>query len=290
MGDPRDGYFEIQLTDDGGASWTRVPSSGIPTPMTGEMGLNHSYSAVGNSIWFTTSKARCYRSTNRGQDWDMTEVFPGLSTDLGICFSTEQKGVVWNRGANIDPIVVTNNGGVTWDPVAFPAGYYIQDMSRVPGWEGGFVVTAYKNAMRVYFTPDMFNTLLLLQPSILSTGAVEFYDEATGWLAGGESGTNEIYKFAWVLNSGGVSPAREKLSILPNPTSGQALVKLPERLDSKDIEIRITDMTGKEVARIPVRGKSFTLLDAALLSNGVYLAAVYSGDTILASERWIVTH
>jgi hypothetical protein len=290
MGDPTDGYFEIQLTYDGGATWTRVPSSNIPMPLTGEMGVNNNYAAVGNSIWYTTNKSRCYHSTDRGQTWNVSEVYPGAPSDLGICFSTEQKGAVWNGGVTADQLVVTTDGGVTWNTASFPNDYTVWQMSRVPGWEGGFVVTAFKNTMRVYFTPDMFNTLLVIEPAILSTGAVEFYDESTGWLAGGESGTSEIYKFAWVLNSGGVSPARERLSIVPNPTSGQALVKLPERPDSKDIEIRITDMTGKEVARIPVRGKSFTLLDAALLSNGVYLAAVYSGDTILASERWIVTH
>jgi photosystem II stability/assembly factor-like uncharacterized protein len=290
MGDPRDGYFEIQLTYDGGATWTRVPSSNIPAVLPDEMGMNNSYSAVGNSIWFTTSKARCFRSTDRGQTWDVAEVVPGATLDLGVCFSTEQKGAVWNRGTNTNPLVVTNDGGITWDTVSFPADYTIQDMSRVPGLEGGFVVTAYKTGMRVYFTSDLFNTLLILQPSIMSNGAVEFYDAATGWLGGGESGTNEIYKFTWVLNAGGERFKQEKLSILPNPSSGQVLLTLPEGLDSKDIEIRITDMTGKVVTRYPLSEKDYCHLDISFLANGVYLVALYSGNTVLARERCVVNH
>lgn len=291
MGDPRDGYFEIQLTYDGGSTWTRVPSSNIPASLTNEIGLNHSYSAVGNSIWFTTSMARCYRSTDRGQTWDVTEVFPGATMDCGVCFSTEQKGAFWKRGTGTSPLVVTNDGGVTWDTVSFPAGYKIQDMSRVPGLEGGFVVTAYQTTgMRVYFTPDLFNTLIILQSSILSTGAVEFHDAATGWLGGGESGTNEIYKFTWVLNTEGGRVDQKKLSILPNPTSGQAIVKLPEGPDFKDFEIRIMDMTGKLVVRYPLHDRHYCHLDASLLANGIYLVVLYSGNTVLARERWVVNH
>lgn len=290
VGDPRDGYFEIQITNDGGSTWTRIPSSDIPVPMTGEIGLGNSYSAVGNSVWFTTSKARLYRSDDRGQTWNVADVFPGASLDLGVCFSTELKGAVWSSTQTLSTLVVTNDGGITWDTVSFPAGYFIMDMSRVPGWEGGIMVTAYKNGMRVYFTPDMFNTLLVIEPTILSTGAIEFYDAATGWLAGGESGSNEIYKFTWVLHSGEGSPGLVKLSILPNPTSGQAMVKLPKLTGTKGLEIRVTDLAGKTMLRYPLLSMDYCCLDASLFSNGLYIVALFSGNKVLARERWVVNH
>jgi photosystem II stability/assembly factor-like uncharacterized protein len=290
MGDPRDGYFEIQFTYDGGATWTRVPASDIPIPLTGEMGLGDSYSVVGNSVWFTTNKSRLYRSNDRGLTWNVAEVFPGASLDLGVCFSTELKGAVWSTTQTNSTLVVTNDGGISWDTVSFPAGYMLINMSRVPGWEGGFIVTAYKNWMRVYFTPDMFNTLLVIEPGILSTGEVEFYDAETGWLSGGESGSYEIYKFNWVLNSGSLNTGLEPLTILPNPSAGQAVVKLPEGLDSKDAEIRITDMTGKVLVQCPAHNTNFYQLDATLLADGIYLVALYSGNTLLAREQWVVKH
>jgi hypothetical protein len=290
MGDPRDGYFEIQLTYDGGATWSRVPSSSIPANLPGEMGLNNSYSAVGNSIWFTTSKARCYRSSDKGQTWDVAVLVPGVTMDLGVCFSTAQKGAIWNRGSNTSPLVVTNDGGVTWDTVSFPANYMIVEMSRVPGFDGGFVVTAYKTGMSVFFTPDMFTTLIVLESNMMSNGAVDFRDAATGWLGGGESGFNEIYKFDWVLHSGEKSGEQKKLSILPNPSSGQALLKLPAGVDTKDIEIRIMDMTGKVVLLYPPGDRSYRVLDSSVLTNGVYLVVMYTGNTVLAREQWVVYH
>jgi hypothetical protein len=257
----------------------------------GEMGLSNAYSAVGNSVWFPTNKARCFRSANRGQTWEVAAVPTGVNQDLGVCFSTEQKGALWASGANTDQLLVTNDGGVTWDSVSFPDGYYIQDMSRVPGWEGGFVITAYKTTgIRVYFTPDMFSTLLVLEPSIMSNGAVEFYDVATGWLGGGESGTNQIFKFIWVLHSGGEQAGQPQLTILPNPSSGQAIVRLPSGPDSREMEIRITDMAGKTVGRYPLQNGDFCNLDASMLANGVYVVVLYDGNSILARERWVVSH
>lgn len=291
VGDPRDGYFEIQLTYDGGITWTRVPSSNIPAMFTNEAGLNHSYSAVGNSIWFTTSKTRCFYSTDRGQNWQVSEVVPGVSFDLGVCFSSVQNGAIWNRSANTNQVVVSNDGGATWDTVAFPTGYIIMEMSRVPGFEEGFVITAYKTGMRVYFTPDLFNTLQVIQASILSNGAVEYFDEATGWLGGGESGTNEIYRYEGILTfiNKAVSPT-DKLTILPNPSFSETLIKLPATVNSKHIELRITEIGGKLTNKLCLTSSGWVKLDAAAYRNGIYVIEVYDGNDIVAREKWIVNH
>jgi len=291
MGDPRDGYFEIQLTNDGGSTWTRVPSSEIPAILPNEIGLNHSYSTIGNSIWFTTSKTRCFRSTDRGQTWEVSEVVPGVNLDLGVCFSSEQKGVIWNRGSNTSQIVVTTDGGITWDTASFPAGYTIQDMSRVPGFEAGFVVTAYRTGMTVYFTPDLFNTLQVIQSSILSNGAVEFYDAATGWLGGGESGTNEIYKYTGLLTSANeiLNPER-KLSIFPNPSISEAIVKFPAYSDSKHLELRITDLNGKLIDKYLLNPSGLSKLNATNYENGLYFLEVFEGNDFVTRVKWVVIH
>lgn len=290
MGDPTDGYFEIQLTYDGGNTWSRVPSSNIPVMLSGEIGLNHSFSAVGNSVWFTTSKSRCFRSTDRGLTWEVTAIIPGTSHDLGVCFSTVNQGVVWIRDATVNQLVVTNDGGVTWDPVSFPANYYIMDMSRIPGWEGAFVITGFTSGMRVFFTPDMFNTLQVLQPNIISNGAIEFYDAATGWLGGGETGFNEIYKFVYVLNADDQAGEPQKeLSIYPNPSGGQSLLAIPKDLGVEKLEIWITDISGRVVNHYPVFNRDYLLLDASIMNNGVYMITLLTGKTTLARERWIVS-
>jgi hypothetical protein len=292
MGDPRDGYFEIQLTQDGGNTWTRVPSAEIPDMLPDEMGLNHSYSAVNNSIWFTTNRARCYRSTNKGQTWDVGVIVPDYYSDFGVCFSTGQKGVIWNRAATSNQIVATIDGGVTLQPVSFPTGYNIMDMSRVPGIEGGFVITAYKTGMRVYFTPDMFNTLFILQSNILSNGAIEFYDESTGWLGGGESGYNEIYKFAGILTSTKEAlKVNDRLTIIPNPSNAEALVRFPTEGVLKSAELQVSDLTGKAIYQSHIQpGSGWTMLNSADFANGVYLVEIISGNNLISRGKWVVKH
>jgi hypothetical protein len=290
VGDPRDGYFEIQRTSDQGLTWIRVPSANIPAILPNEIGLNHSYSAVGNSIWFTTSKARCYRSTDKGQTWAVTEIIPGASLDLGVCFSTEQKGALWNRGANTNPLVITNDGGIHWDTVPFPPGYRIQDISRVPGIEGGFVVTAYISGIRVYYTLDHFSTLLVLHPGIMSNGAVEFFNASTGWLGGGESGSNQIFKFTGMLDAGGESRDQATMSLFPNPTSGDIFLSLPQGLESNDLDIRVTDMTGRVMKHDSPPESADCQLDLSHFANGIYMVALYSENKILAIGRCVVNH
>ena len=292
MGDPRNGYFEIQRTTNGGSTWTRVPSSAIPAPLSNEMGLNNSFSAVGNSVWFTTNKCRCFRSADRGLTWDVTVIVPGTNLDLGVCFASEQNGVIWNRSAGDNQLVATHDGGVTWDTLSFPYGYIIQDISRVPGFDEGFVVTAHKTYTRVWFTPDMFGTLQVLESDILSNGAVEFYDTTTGWLGGGESGPNEIYKFTGTLMA-----VRERmkeavrLSINPNPSSTEALVKSPADAGSRWSALRITDMTGRIVAHIPVSSLTGWInLNPGDYPNGIYLVEAFSNGRPVAHERWVVNH
>ena len=80
VGDPTDGYFEIQRTTDGGETWTRVDENLIPPPLPGEWGFENVYCALGDNIWFAACKPssggawalRVYRSTDRGQNWTVS--------------------------------------------------------------------------------------------------------------------------------------------------------------------------------------------------------------------------
>lgn len=65
LGDPNGGFFEVQKTNDGGNSWSRVSASAIPASLTGEWSLPDASSKAGNSLWFSTSKSRLFRSVDR---------------------------------------------------------------------------------------------------------------------------------------------------------------------------------------------------------------------------------
>ena len=102
VGDPTEGYYEIQRTTDGGDTWTRVDESLIPPPFLANGGCKMFTSAVGDNVWFASFKPsgsvtwsmRCYRSTDRGQNWTVS---PTIIDDFGnfkMDFSTAQKGVI----------------------------------------------------------------------------------------------------------------------------------------------------------------------------------------------------
>jgi hypothetical protein len=292
VGDPTGGYFEIQRTFDGGATWDRIPSANIPALLSGETGINNAYSASGSSIWFTTSKGRCYRSADRGSNWAVTEVVPGSDGMFGVCFSSEQKGVFWQGDAIITDLTVTADGGTTWDTVPLPPGYGIMSMSRVPGFDGGFIFSAWKGSVDVFFTPDLFSTLVKIGSGMISTGAISFYNATTGWLAGGESGTDEINKFTGVLTSTGEAFKEPgKVAIIPNPSAGETLVRIPPGRCLELLELRVSDMTGKVICREVISSSTgWTKLNATSFVNGIYLVEVLSDKNPAGPEKWVVNH
>lgn len=292
MGDPTNGYFEIQVTNDGGTSWSRIPSTNLPPPVTGEMGFTDAYSAVGNSIWFSTNKGRCFRSIDKGLTWDVTTVVEATEASFNVCFSTQQKGVFWKWDDFTNNVAVTNDGGITWNTAGFPPGYAIMFMSSVGGFDGGFVATAWQNYTDVFFTPDLFSNIVQIGSDILSIGSVRFLDETTGWIGGGESGSNEILKFTGILNGLAENIRSEnKLTIIPNPTSVSALLKLPGNTGKNEFVLRITDMSGKVLFRQPgVSTSEWTTLDATRYPNGVYVIEIIMGSITMSRGLWMVNH
>lgn len=291
MGDPVDGYFEIQVTHDGGNTWNRIPSVDIPEPLPGEAGFVNIYSAVGNSIWFSTNLGRCFRSTDKGMTWNVSEVVPGLLNDYIVCFSTETKGIFYRAGATTK-LAVTNDGGVEWDTVQFQSGYQLMFMSSVAGFDGGFVLTAWKNFTDVFFTPDMFATVVVIGENLISNTAVDFLDATTGWIGGGESGNNEILKFTGLLTPV-IQAARESehLAIVPNPSSGDALVRIPGSYDSRAIQIRVTDLSGRIIeTRHIASSTGWCGLNGGTYPNGTYLVTVLSEGCTVATQKWVVQH
>ena len=69
VGDPKQGYCEIYLTDNKGKKWKRVRQQKLPAPLANEMGWISGYAAIGNTIWFGTTAGRIYKSTDFGKNW-----------------------------------------------------------------------------------------------------------------------------------------------------------------------------------------------------------------------------
>lgn len=74
MGDPADGRFLIETTEDGGQTWQRRST---PPALPGEGGFAASGTCLvvrgKQEIWFATGAARVFRSLDGGQSWTVSE-------------------------------------------------------------------------------------------------------------------------------------------------------------------------------------------------------------------------
>ena len=299
VGDPNGGYFEIYRTTDGGDSWVRTDQSNIPSPLASEFGNTDGFSAIGNSIWFATNKGRCYKSTDQGQHWSVNDVTNGVSGTFNVAFSNQLEGVFYdqaNFGATVTYFYRTSDGGSTWTIDSLPPGNFQPHVSAVNGLWGGFVVSAADPVIfitHVYFTPDFFSTIVMLDSNLMAySGGLSFMDQETGWICGLGNDTNDIMKFNGILTSVfNASKAPEKLSVMPNPSSTSALVKIPASLDSKAFQLRIIDMSGREVEHLAIASSTgWTKLNASGYSNGIYIIELLSANQLVARERWVVQH
>ena len=147
FGDSVDGKLYILLTDNGGRTWSRVPTAGLPPALENE----GAFAASGTNIavfgktqaWIGTgagSKARVLRTADRGRTWQVsdTPLAAGQSAGIfSIAFRDAKHGIVVGGDYRkeqeaADNLAVTNDGGVTWKLVKGLSGFR-SVVAYVPG-------------------------------------------------------------------------------------------------------------------------------------------------------------
>ena len=301
-GDPNNGYFEIQISNDAGNTWTRVPSANIPAKLYGENGTTGGYSSIGKYIWFSTSRGRCFRSANKGLNWTVTQL-PGSWTQPRLSFTDSLRGVFWEpdpilkQSSSYNIYYTTSDGGLTWSQRNLSAAYAIQRFVKVPGVDGSFLVTAFDTSTNlqttVLYTPNFFSTISVIQTRLYSSGDCSFLNDKSGWL-GGDGGFNStIYKFVSSLPVGirETAPAPLQMSVIPNPSSAEAILKPPSSFSSAGAVLRILDMSGKELEKRSLPpAMLYVQLNALNYANGIYIIQVTADDGSSAVCRWTVFH
>lgn len=116
LGDPLGSAWGIGRTTNGGQSWQRVTA--VPPPLSGEAGLVGSVCWLGDTCWFGTTAGRVFRSTNRGQNWQVSQL-PGVSGYVTqVIFRNGREGIAVYRPtpAQNAPYMVASStdGGATW--------------------------------------------------------------------------------------------------------------------------------------------------------------------------------
>ncbi|MDY0281422.1 MAG: C10 family peptidase [Salinivirgaceae bacterium] len=139
QGDPEGGYFELYTTSNAGATWTRVPQANIPpVSASGECGIVGHYTAVGNTIWYTTNNGYVYKSTDKGLNWTKFQIFATTNMQVNTIIAFNDEATEGISVAFVDGDYrkfKTEDGGATWIELTStaPDNFYNSDISAVPG-------------------------------------------------------------------------------------------------------------------------------------------------------------
>lgn len=195
--DAVDGRMVIIATDDGGDTWSHIPSDRLPVPRGSEGGFAASGTCLvvrGDAhAWIGTGAgdtARVIRTTDRGVTWSAVEmpVVSGSSSSgiFSLVFADERFGMALagdlsDTASHTDNVAVTEDGGASWVLAAgrptFTGAVY--GASRVPGADGAVVAAGPQG---LSFTLDNGATWAPLDS--LSHWAVGFASPGAGWAVG----------------------------------------------------------------------------------------------------------
>lgn len=147
FGDSVDGKHYILTTDNGGQTWSRVPTNNLPPALENE----GAFAASGTNIalfgnthaWIGTgaaAKSRVLRTSDRGKTWQVadTPLASGPSSGIfSIAFRDAKHGIIAGGDYRkekeaVDNLAVTNDGGVTWKLVKGLSGFR-SVVAYVPG-------------------------------------------------------------------------------------------------------------------------------------------------------------
>lgn len=157
LSDPVGGRLFILVTDDGGDTWTRVPTENAPPALPGDgffaaSGTCLTVQGTAN-VWIATggaSRARVFRSTDRGRTWTVadTPIHAGNASSgiFSVAFLDAQRGVVvggdYTKPKGLfDNVALTDDGGRSWRLAKgpLPAGF-MSAVAFLPGTNGRSLV------------------------------------------------------------------------------------------------------------------------------------------------------
>ncbi len=133
IGDSIDGKFQILITENGGATWAKVPDSALPPALPNEGAFAGSGSNIavvtadrsGNDAWIGTGagpRCRMLHTADRGRTWTIVDTPIAASASSGIfsvAFRDQKHGVAVGGDYSkekdaVDNVAITSDGGKTW--------------------------------------------------------------------------------------------------------------------------------------------------------------------------------
>ena len=225
FGDAESGYFEIYTTSNSGSSWTRVPSSNIPAPLSGETGPSDVLSVHNNNIWVGTNKGRVLMSSDKGLTWSYGPAF-GTSTTIGaIAFKDSLNGIVLGSGTN--NYRKTTNGGNTWSIFPLTGSYsygfgksfiYVKSSGTKPA----MYICGGNSGTYKFATYSIDDGATWTKLDTMYHSCFGFYNSGVGWTGAFTSTVLSPYIYKIDSTVLGIQQYKknEIINVYPNPNNG----------------------------------------------------------------------
>ncbi|MDH4402934.1 MAG: oxidoreductase [Flavobacterium sp.] len=156
IGDPTEDTFSIITTDDGGATWNKIPSNNLPKLTVGEAAFaasNTNICVKGNTIFLVSGgiKSRVFVSDDFCKTWQVyeTPIIQGQSMTgiFSADFLNEKTGIIVGgnyelQSDNNSNKAITFDGGQTWKLVGINQGFgYASCVQFVPNTNGKTILS-----------------------------------------------------------------------------------------------------------------------------------------------------
>ena len=282
-------------TFDGGETWTRILESRIPPYHDDEFTLlasgTNSCVAVGDFIWFGTTSGRIYRSSNRGNSWEVYNTSLGPDALItSIAFSDTLAGLATDSNEPFNTFCTTSDGGKTWTNRGSSTNISIGNITHVPGTEGFFIATSDaftnpENRMSAY--SEDYGHNWIINSEGLAFGGTQFIRPGIGWSSIQEFGPGEkAAMLKWIDQSAPEAYQEQeaaKMILFPNPTKSYLSIK---EVDGVFFSYKIFSASGTQIQHGAIQNEKENI-DLERLPNGIYFIEMKTKDGSTVTRQFI---
>lgn len=287
FGAPLYGPMTVYRTLDGGDTWAKVQAANLPVPLVQEgMGIfsgNGSYGAVGDNIWFGTTKGRTYKSTDRGVNWTASEIDTTI-TIHSVDFRDESNGVCVSLstafGQSFIPnrVFTTSDGGVTWvESMNVGSNPRMGLVRHLPGTADSYITTYGRGLPGKGTQVSTDGGITWTVHSTERIVGADFLSGTYGW-GGGVTSTLDKGIFKWDGISSNEELTSSNIKVYPTLTSEKITIE-----GGTISQVKCLDQMGREVA-VQLTGNSIQIDH---LANGVYSLLIDS-EGVVSRHSFVV--
>jgi len=283
FGDPVNGNFQIQTTNDSGTTWTNAVTS-IAAASSGEYAYTGVFDVVGDQAWVATNSGRILHSTDKGLNWTVAQA--PLADVNEVKFFSPSWGFAReiNSTTSVNALVETLDSGNTWQTVNFTGNFFTAGFDIMP--QSGILIAtgSAQGAMGTTYSRDSGRTWVDLETAAQRLD-VAFYSDSIGWCGAFSDASGFTGMFGWDPTYNDAVTAIKSniqkgthIAVYPNPNNGTFVLDFRGNT-SNNISVKVLNVLGSEVYSQISKADYWTRKQITLptTETGIYFIEVTDG-------------